>query len=94
MGTALRLADVAADRRERMSNAWDADLFDQVLEYAYVGQHGAPDGPGAVDELLMRWGTRIWEPGLPLSLTNGGTGSGHRIASARSLGSGRRRRRR
>jgi hypothetical protein len=65
--TAARLAEVARRRRKEIRNPWYADRVDQALEYAKVGHYGAPEG-GELSELLDRWRTRIWDPGLPPSV--------------------------
>ncbi len=67
-GTVAQRLTVALDeRRGSIRSPWHADRVDQAQEYWEAG-HGVPAEDHLLRALLTRWRTRIWEPGLPLSM--------------------------
>ncbi len=79
---AQRLMSAIAERRRRIRSPWHDDQLDQEYEYWYVGHFGAPAEDDALRELLTRWRTRIWEPGLPVSLAAAEAAPAERAAVA------------
>jgi hypothetical protein len=71
---AERLAAAVAERRRLLHDQWHEDEIDQAWEYSEVGHFGAPDKDHLLQALLDRWRTRIWEPGLPVSVAAAGRG--------------------